>query len=357
MSGITGFLGSKFARYILSTTGITIKTLIRPKSNLQITHVVQLFKDFGSRIQCYYGNLENDNLVYDRKFENLFTNSKSFWHFAGEVSLKNQCEVTSSRIYQSNVLGTKNVLTALSKYSRENCRFCYISTAYVAGNRAGLIMEEPVEFDTTFNNPYEKSKAEAEALIFKYCRRNFKIFRPSIVVEASHSKSITKVLGPYGLIIACWHLYENGVRTIRLNINQNSNLNLVTIDDVVAKMVSINSNCSKSNMIFHLTGHRNINVSKIANVFIGRTEELGSPVRIEFVRGEGNLSLWEKVLNSKMNEILPYATKKTSVFFDHTNTDRYSNCSVYDEVDVDMLVGLCRNMVLSKDRRMVNNLL
>jgi nucleoside-diphosphate-sugar epimerase len=65
-----------------------------------------------------------------------------------------------------NVDGTRRILQlAKAAMRRRLTRFDYISTCYVAGRQAGLIREEDLAQGQSFNNNYERTKCEAEALV------------------------------------------------------------------------------------------------------------------------------------------------------------------------------------------------
>lgn len=94
-------------------------------------------------------------------------------------------------LFQTNVQGTKNILTAAEKNKVQ--QFIYLSTVGVYGNtREKLNEESPIQPLT----PYEKSKAEAEKAVFEY-QEVFPvtIVRPALVLGPNkYWKSIFKVV-------------------------------------------------------------------------------------------------------------------------------------------------------------------
>jgi long-chain acyl-CoA synthetase len=67
-------------------------------------------------------------------------------------------------------------------------RVAHISTAYVSGNRNGLIKEDDLDCGQGFSNSYEQTKFEAEMFIRKSCPDlPWVIFRPSIIVGDSRT--------------------------------------------------------------------------------------------------------------------------------------------------------------------------
>jgi len=89
-----------------------------------------------------------------------------------------------------NVGGTERVLE-LARAAHERGvlrRFVSVSTAYVAGDRAGTFGEDELDLAVPFRNPYERSKAEAEALLRERAGDlPLSVVRPSIVVGEAQS--------------------------------------------------------------------------------------------------------------------------------------------------------------------------
>jgi thioester reductase-like protein len=84
-----------------------------------------------------------------------------------------------------NVEGTRRMveLAALCERSGGLRRFSYVSTAYVAGTHRGAFAEDDLDVGQGFNNAYERSKFEAEAVVREASLRlPVQVLRPSIVV-------------------------------------------------------------------------------------------------------------------------------------------------------------------------------
>jgi len=82
-------------------------------------------------------------------------------------------------IYQAvNVRGTLRILEFATG---AELPLLHVSTAYVCGERAGVVKEEDLQFGQRFGNPYEESKFQAEELV-KSAGRPAVIVRPSIIV-------------------------------------------------------------------------------------------------------------------------------------------------------------------------------
>jgi thioester reductase-like protein len=94
--------------------------------------------------------------------------------------------------FEANHLGTEQVLR-FAKQARARGRLrglAYISTAYVCGDRQGLVAESELCCGQGFANSYEKTKYLSELLVQRHAGTlPLTIFRPSIVVGDSRSGS------------------------------------------------------------------------------------------------------------------------------------------------------------------------
>src|SRR5690606_21449874 len=101
-----------------------------------------------------------------------------------------------------NVTGTRNVIDAALEMKKLN-RLNHFSTAFVAGDRTGVIMEDELDEGQRFRNAYEETKFQAEKALVE-ARRTIPItiFRPSLIVGDSVTGEIDKMAGPYYIMNA-----------------------------------------------------------------------------------------------------------------------------------------------------------
>jgi long-chain acyl-CoA synthetase len=96
-----------------------------------------------------------------------------------------------------NLCGTENMAMLAGKCSRLEA-FGYVSTAYVAGRRRGLILETDLEHDAGFVNTYERSKYEAEGfLVTLAARLPIVRYRLSSVVGNSRTGEVLNFTAPH----------------------------------------------------------------------------------------------------------------------------------------------------------------
>jgi len=92
-------------------------------------------------------------------------------------------------IYRAvNVAGTRNVLE-LARGGPEPIPLVHVSTAYVCGDRHGIVREDELSTGQSFANHYERSKHDAELLVREAAANGLPVVvvRPSIVVGAARS--------------------------------------------------------------------------------------------------------------------------------------------------------------------------
>lgn len=153
-----------------------------------------------------------------------------------------------------NVEGTRAILelaTAAQKAGRFQ-RLHYIGTAYVAGNRPGLIHEDELGAGQSFNNTYEQTKYEAEALARDFMngqrgRLPATIYRPSIIVGDSKTGQTTSFKVMY------WPLktFSRGLIPI-IPASRESIVDLIPVDYVVEATWALSRSPQALGRTYHL---------------------------------------------------------------------------------------------------------
>jgi len=84
--------------------------------------------------------------------------------------------------HQTNVGGLQRILDIAR---RQRVPMVHVSTAYVCGNRIGRVLESELDLGQQFNNTYERTKCEGEALVHEWSLNTGLpaiVLRPSIVL-------------------------------------------------------------------------------------------------------------------------------------------------------------------------------
>lgn len=100
----------------------------------------------------------------------------------------------------SNVASTRHVLDH-ARVCPQLDRVGIVSTAFVAGRRAGTILEDELDLDAKFNNEYEHSKALAEqAARDEMADLPIAVYRLSIVTGRATDGCISRLTGLYPIL-------------------------------------------------------------------------------------------------------------------------------------------------------------
>ncbi|GAA0463273.1 SDR family oxidoreductase [Streptomyces stramineus] len=117
------------------------------------------------------------------------------WHAAASLKYRDR---DRAEIELHNVTGTRHVAGLALRLGARALDL--VSTAYVVGERTGLITEEPVTADRPANNVYEDSKRAAEALVSELPVDTVRILRPGIVIGHSETLAAPTTFGLYSFV-------------------------------------------------------------------------------------------------------------------------------------------------------------
>jgi thioester reductase-like protein len=132
----------------------------------------------------------------DDQWDRLRAEASTCFHLAAIYNLSVPLEVAQ----RVNVDGTGNVLELCEACERLE-RLNYVSTAYVAGDRRGIVYEHELAVGQDFKNHYESTKFQAEVWVRERMNRlPTTIYRPAIVVGDSRTGETQKFDGPYFML-------------------------------------------------------------------------------------------------------------------------------------------------------------
>ena len=185
VTGATGFLGVQLVRELLKRKpNATLALLIRERPGQSAQERADTFvpSEHRSRVQVFAGDVSQPHCGLEpTDYERLSAETTRVIHSAATVRFDHSLE-EARRI---NVEGTRRILDFASG-ARSLRSFAYVGTAYVAGERSGLVREDELAVGQSFRNTYEQTKAEAEALVQTYLPSiPGMILRPSIIVGDS----------------------------------------------------------------------------------------------------------------------------------------------------------------------------
>lgn len=198
ITGGTGFLGTALLPLLVKNAKVeTIYLLMRPSARQtaeeRINSLIEkVFKPLdrpsaSAKLRIAAGDLTQDNMGLDEETrERLMKECTQIMHIGASTDFG--APIDESRTI--NVEGTRKLLDLAVEMRRSGPleRFDYVSTAFVAGTKAGIVTEDDLDRGQTFANAYEQSKFEAECLVRDYMGKlPLVIYRPSIVVGDSRN--------------------------------------------------------------------------------------------------------------------------------------------------------------------------
>jgi thioester reductase-like protein len=194
VTGATGFVGRQVVAELLRTKPETrLVLLIREKGGRSAQQRAEaMLKDAGllealPRVQALPADINQPHCGLDGHDHAVATTGATrLIHAAASVRF----DLPLSDARAVNVEGTRHILSlAESIRSSGTLRsLVYVGTAYVAGERRGLVREDELEAGQRFRNSYEKTKYEAEQLVRRFGEKApVVILRPSVIVGDSRT--------------------------------------------------------------------------------------------------------------------------------------------------------------------------
>ncbi len=178
--------------------------------------------------------------------------------------------VSAEQAQRVNVEGTREMLSVALRMRRLE-RFNHYSTAFVAGDRTGVILEEELDAGQRFRNVIERTKCEAERLV-RAAQRDLpiSIYRPAMVVGDSRTGESDRQLGSHQLL----NLIVNAPLNVSLPLPAEGAfpLNLVPVDYVVDAAHAISRMPAGVGLTFHLTDPNPFSAKHVYDLVADRAE-------------------------------------------------------------------------------------
>jgi nucleoside-diphosphate-sugar epimerase len=255
--------------------------------------------------------------------EHLDGSGAVLFHIAGDTRF-NPADPETQR--QVNISGVLNVVRALQG---SVASVVHVSTAYVAGDRRGLVLESDVDKGQGFRNCYEKSKFDAEIAVTHLCGElglPLTIVRPSIITNdtaTGRSSTLTHLNALVEVVSRIQKHYGIGdgevvSEEIRIPVAPDSRPNLAPIDPIVDSLLEIGASPQGAGMTFHLCHpdpQPNSEVVSLVAEAFGVKDKIG----LRFVAELPKQPTWtERMILRSLRSYLPYLNE--SCVFDLANT-------------------------------------
>lgn len=265
LTGSTGFIGGAIALELLANSDADLVCLVRPGGEESVqsrlldslhaaaeVYGMPLTESQIARCHALPGDITMPSAGVDLAG---LTNISECWHAAASLAYKDE---QAAEISLHNEHGTKNVVELARNLGC--AAFNYVSTAYVAGNRRGIIPETAISETTIPNNHYERSKIASEGVVQDAGFATLRIFRPSIVIGHSQTYGAITFAGLYGFarrLKRARDIAHDALgdvlrhRPLRLLGSANTPINFIPIDYVARAAVKISTETNNSN-VYHL---------------------------------------------------------------------------------------------------------
>jgi thioester reductase-like protein len=203
------------------------------------------------------------------EYERLASEARLVFHLAAIYNLA----VPLTLAQRVNVEGTGNVLD-FCRAAQDLERLVYISTAYVAGKRKGVVYEHELAMGQEFKNHYESTKFQAEVWVRDEMGRvPTTILRPAIVVGDSRSGETQKFDGPY-YILRTISQAERAGRAVPNFGRSEAPFNVVPVDFVVDAIAAVAELSEATNQTLHLVDPDPLTAAQLtealSNAYAGR---------------------------------------------------------------------------------------
>jgi thioester reductase-like protein len=255
LTGYPGFIGRRLADR-LTEAGARVTALVEPRMADAAREAS------GGRVQIVEGDISRRRLgLSGEEWERLVAEVRHVFHLAAVYDLAVPLEVAQ----RVNVDGTGNVLDLCLACERLE-RLNYVSTAYVAGTRRGVVYEHELALGQEFKNHYESTKFQAEVWVRQELDRvPTTIYRPAIVVGDSRTGETQKFDGPY-FMLRVIALCERLGAPIPQFGRSGAPFNVVPVDFVLDALVAGAREPAAAGQTFHLVDPEPVTAAELLRI-------------------------------------------------------------------------------------------
>ncbi len=287
VTGYPGFIGKRLVRRLAEEArrrSLRLVLLVQPKYARDAAAELERLDGRGHEV--VEGDVVQMHLgLSGAEFKRLAGGVAEIWHLAAIRNI----EAERDHIKRVNVEGTRNVID-LARSARRLVRLNHFSSAFVCGDRVGVILEDELEMGQGFHNPYEETKFRAEVLMRRAMGElPITVYRPGIVVGDSRTGEIDRFDGPYYLAI----LLVTSPLGVPLPLPGNgvAPLNVVPVDFVVEAALSISANPASAGATVHLVDPSPLSARRVYEMIAAREHKRLPPVSLPHRAVEALLGL------------------------------------------------------------------
>jgi thioester reductase-like protein len=260
VTGFPGFIGTRLIRRLLADDPeARVVALVEGRMADRARSVAAELD--GERIEVLPGDITERGLgLSDDDLGRLTAEVTTAYHMAAIYDLAVPLD-TAERV---NVEGTGNVLEILGRCERLE-RHNYVSTAYVAGLRNGVVYEHELVMGQGFKNNYESTKFQAEVWVRQSLDRiPTTIYRPAIVVGHSQTGETQKFDGPYYLLRSIAAMGDRAIPQIGAS---DAPFNVVPVDFVIDALAAGAEDPDAVGATLHLVDPEPVTAHEVTELF------------------------------------------------------------------------------------------
>jgi thioester reductase-like protein len=248
VTGFPGFIGKRLVRELLAAgPKAKVVALVEPRmADAARSAAAEL--PGGDRVEVLAGDIADRRLgLSDEDYERLTASTTAVFHLAAIYNLAVPLELAQ----RVNVDGTGNVIEFCERCEKLE-RHNYVSTAYVAGGRRGVVYEHELTMGQWFKNHYESTKYQAEVWVRESMDRvPTAVYRPAIVVGDSQTGETQKFDGPYFMLRAISASLRRNMPIAQYG-RAAAALNVVPVDFIVNGLMAGSKDDKAIGQTFHL---------------------------------------------------------------------------------------------------------
>jgi thioester reductase-like protein len=248
VTGFPGFIGKRLVRELLADDPSSqIVCLVEPRMEEAAKKAASEL-DAKERIKILPGDITDRRLgLKPEDYERLTAETTAVFHLAAIYNLAVPFDVAR----QVNVDGTGHIVEFCQNCERLE-RHNYVSTAYVAGTRKGVVYEHELIMGQWFKNHYESTKFQAEVWVRESMDKvPTAVYRPAIVVGDSQTGLTQKFDGPYFMLRAIGVSLQRNMPIAKYGRSE-APFNVVPVDFVVAGLLAGSKDDKAIGETFHL---------------------------------------------------------------------------------------------------------
>jgi thioester reductase-like protein len=281
VSGFPGFIARRLvARLLADRPQLRLTALVEARMLDAARSAAEALGADGARLELVVGDIADRRLgLDDAQYAALAGKVTEVHHLAAIYNLAVPLEVAQ----RVNVDGTGNVLD-FCLACKDLRQLHYVSTAYVAGLRTGVVYEHELSLGQQHKNHYESTKFQAEVWVREQMHRiPTTIYRPAIVVGDSRTGETQKFDGPYYLLRAIARSVRRKEPILQLG-RAAAPFNVVPVDFVVEAMATVAQDPEAVGETLHLVDPEPLTAKELNDLFAreyaGRTPRIRVPAGI-----------------------------------------------------------------------------